>query len=82
MICNRRELVRLGKLPLGLFVSMLLGSSLFTGCSRQNASSTDAAPGVTPPAHIAPVPLPTTAPGHVSGAMKARQELEALKKKQ
>jgi hypothetical protein len=62
-----------------MIVGIGMGACLLAGCSQDSASSGNAAPGVTPPAHPVAVASPTTAPGHVSGAMKARQEMDAMK---
>ena len=54
----------------------LLISAPLSGCAKHEA---EAAPGVTPPTAIAPVPMRTMAPGHVSGAMRAAQMMKAAR---
>jgi len=56
--------------------TLLLISAPLSGCTKHEA---EAAPGVTPPTTIAPVPMRTMAPGHVSGAMRAAQMMKAAR---
>ena len=56
--------------------TLLLISAPLSGCAKHEA---EAAPGVTPPSTIAPVPMRTMAPGHVSGAMRAAQMMKAAR---